>query len=107
MRSYESSIEEGQLHDNFILTLEKSRQSNVVYVGTLGGVYCYDPVMNRFNHLKELPQQIVKDIMEDSKHNLWVAIYDCGVFVRAAGSKQWRQFREADGTLASNNVLGL
>ena len=107
LRSYESSSEDGHLHDNFILTLEKARQSNNVYVGTLGGVYCYDPAQDRFNHLKELPQQIVKDIMEDRRHNLWVAIYDCGVFLRKAGSKQWQHFREADGTLASNNVVGL
>lgn len=107
VRSYEAGNGEGQLHDNFILALEKAEDDGHVYVGTLGGVYCYDAATDKFQHIMELPQQIVYDIMEDSHHNLWVAIYDRGVFVRPEGSRQWRCFSETDSSLSTNNVLSL
>lgn len=107
VRSYEAGNGEGQLHDNFILALEKAEDDGHVYVGTLGGVYCYDAATDKFQHIMELPQQIVYDIMEDSHHNLWVAIYDRGVFMRPKGSRQWRCFSETDSSLSTNNVLSL
>ena len=107
LRTYEAGNDDGQLHDNFILALEKSVGDGHVYVGTLGGVYCYDAATDKFQHLTELPQQIVYDIMEDGKHNLWVAIYDCGIYMRAAGSNHWQRFSEADGTLITNNVVSM
>ena len=107
VRSYEAGNAEGQLHDNFILALEKAEDDGHVYVGTLGGVYCYDAATDKFQHIMELPQQIVYDIMEDSHHNLWVAIYDRGVFMRPKGSRQWRCFSETDSSLSTNNVLSL
>lgn len=107
VRSYESGIADGQLHDNLIFSLEKSAYEGRVYVGTLGGVYCYDASTDKFQHLKEVPQQIVYDIKEDSKRNLWVAIYDSGIYMRRAGTNRWLRFSEADGTLPTNNVQGI
>lgn len=106
LRSYQSGYGEGDLHDNTIFSIEQTADGTV-YVGTLGGAYRYEPATDRFIQIPELPQNIVYDIMEDHAHNLWVAVYDQGVYMQAAGSSQWQHFDEADGSLGGNNVVKL
>ena len=106
LRSYQHGGGEGLLRDNTIFTIERA-SDGTVYVGTLGGAYRYESATDRFIQIMELPQNIVYDIMEDHAHNLWVAVYDQGVYMLAAGSSQWQHFAEGNATLPGNNVVNL
>lgn len=114
LRNYQQGDgKEGQLNDNNIFSIAQTADGSV-YVGTLGGIYRYEPSTDQFFQLKELPQHIVYDIMEDHAHNLWVAVYDHGIYMRRAGSSQWQCFDDAPPPhgkgrvrLPSNNVVGL
>ena len=107
LRNYQQVIgKEGHLHDNNIFSITRTADGHV-YVGTLGGLYCYERTSDQFFQIKDLPQHIVYDIMEDHAHNLWVAVYDHGVYMRRAGSSEWQCFAESSSTLPGNNVVGL
>ncbi|MBQ8487738.1 MAG: hypothetical protein IJ533_08845 [Prevotella sp.] len=106
LRSYRQGSADGQLHDNTVFALERTADGHV-YVGTIGGIYCYEPATDSFRHLTDVPQQIVYDIMEDRHANLWVAVYDRGVYMRPAGDTRWQYYSEADSTLTADNVVSL
>lgn len=107
LRTYQHGEDKsGQLYDNNIFSIAQTSDGSV-YVGTLGGLYRYEPSTDQFFLLEELPKHIVYDIMEDHAHNLWVAVYDNGIYMRRAGSNQWQCFAEDFSTLPANNVVGL
>ena len=106
LHSYGASLAPGHLHDDIIFSLLCTRNGHV-YVGTLGGLYLYHADNDTFEAFKELPQHEVYDIMEDHHGNLWVAIYDHGIYMRPAGTTQWQCFSSANSTLVSDNVVSL
>lgn len=83
LRSYLASNDETHLHDNVVFTIEQASDGHI-YVGTIGGVYRHDRLSDSFEHLTDLPQHIVYNIMEDHERNLWVAVYNIGIFMRPA-----------------------
>ncbi len=106
LRSFSANAADGALHDNAVFSITASADGHV-YVGTLGGLYCYQVSSDSFDHIPDVPKKIVFDIMEDSQGNLWVAVYNEGVFLRPAGSTRWQRFCQADSTLVADNVVSL
>ncbi len=106
LRSYSADGQPGSLRDNTVFSLCLTHDGQLC-LGTLGGLFYYDAASDSFNSVSELPQQIVYDMLEDSHHNLWVAVYDHGIYMRPSGSSSWQCFRSADSTLTGDNVVSL
>ena len=106
LHSYGASLAPGHLHDDIIFSLYATRNGHI-YIGTLGGLYTYHAEDDSFEFYEELPKHEVYDIMEDRHGNLWVAIYDHGVYMRPVGSTKWQCFSTVNSTLVDNNVVSL
>jgi ligand-binding sensor domain-containing protein/signal transduction histidine kinase/DNA-binding response OmpR family regulator len=104
VKSFTADGKPGSLHDNNIFTITKTR-NGTVYIGTFGGLCMYDN--GSFRYIKDVPNTIIYDIIEDKHGNLWVATYGNGVYMRDAKSKKWTTFSAGQHKLVSDNVLSI
>ena len=78
IRHYEKSNRPNSLGSNFIVTLYKRRNGEIL-VGTWAGLYKYNPDRDNFSILPYFNRQ-AQAIHEDEEGNLWVCTYGSGVY---------------------------
>lgn len=108
LRSFNATERPGDLHDNSIFALYKTR-SGQLYVGTVRGLYLYDQASGKFSLDKRLPPVLIYDIHEDRRGALWVATYSDGVFRRGPKTRLWTQYKRHHNArgLTSDKVLSV
>ncbi len=107
-KSYTASDIPATINDNFIFSIIKT-SSGSIYIGTGIGLIKYDKQKGSFEPVPELNNNLVYDIKEDSKGNLWMATYVNGVFVYDPKNKKCEHFEssEKEGSLPYNKVLSI
>lgn len=64
-------------------------QSQVIWLGTMNGLFRWNPSNVKLDSLTEesgMPNNIVRDLLVDKRGNLWVATYRNGIFFLSDGS---------------------
>ena len=88
LKTYEGGVGPNKLYDNNIFTVKKL-SGGKIYVGTLSGLYRYEPSVDGFRVVEKLPRNIVYDILEDRRGQMWVAVYGMGLYRRKTESDKW------------------
>ncbi len=78
IRHYKAGNKENDLHSNFIVTLYKTR-NNEVLVGTWTGLLRYNRASNDFTTIPGFNTQ-VQGITEDDQGTIWFCSYGNGVY---------------------------
>lgn len=95
---------------NDVLSLYKD-SSGQIYVGTSWGLCRYNREKNDFETLNFVGTMTsVLDIMEDSRHTLWIATHNSGVFRYISKSNQWKHYTHEErnpATITSNSIIKL
>lgn len=105
---YKKEGNEG-LKDNTIYSLFKDGEG-VFWIGTGAGLQIFDEKQNKFTTIDELRQDLIRDINEDQKGNIYCATATNGLFCYQRDSKKWTNYLyEMDNTksLPHNNVLSV
>src|SRR5690606_20846050 len=95
IKSYTADDSPSTIQDNYVFSILKSSTGHI-YLGTSLSLIKYDKTNGKFERVPELDHNLVYDIKEDTKGNLWVATYANGVFRYDALSKKWEHFRHMD-----------
>lgn len=90
VKSFVADGSDGALIDNSVYSIYRSPHGQV-FVGTFSGLCAYDANTGKFSKIFDVPSNIVYDIHEDRKGNLWVAVYGEGVWRRNAKGK-WSSY---------------
>ncbi len=108
IKSYTADDSPSTIQDNYVFSILKSSTGHI-YLGTSLSLIKYDKTNGKFERVPELDHNLVYDIKEDTKGNLWVATYANGVFRYDALSKKWEHFRHTDkkGSLPYDKVLSI
>ncbi|HSN08106.1 MAG TPA: response regulator, partial [Hanamia sp.] len=78
VRHYEKSANPNSLSSNFIVTIYKTREGDIL-IGTWNGLYKYNKAGDNFKLLPYFNRQ-AQSIWEDENGTLWVASYGDGVY---------------------------
>lgn len=97
------------LNQNTVFAMWKDR-SNVMWFGTLAGVYTYDYKTGRSASHDEANVGAVHDIFEDQRGNVWVGTFTNGLFRLDSSRTEWsnyRNIRDDEGSIAYNTVTSI
>ena len=108
VRQFEADNKEYSLRDNDIFVIRKVKNGDV-YVGTLSGLFLYSQSNNGFLQIADVPPNLVYDIKEDARGNLWVAVFGVGLYRRGAAGNKWTCYSDDDERhhIASNNLVSI
>lgn len=94
--------------DNAIYALYKDSRGHI-YVGTAWGLSKYDRVSDSFSLINEIGVMAhVFNIIEDSRHNLWIATYNAGVFCHNLKTNKWSHYTHVPNdphSITANSVI--
>jgi signal transduction histidine kinase/ligand-binding sensor domain-containing protein/DNA-binding response OmpR family regulator len=92
---------------NDVFSLYKDSEGKM-YVGTSWGLCTYNPITDDFTTIQNVGSMIsVVDILEDSEKNLWIAIYNSGVFRCELPNGRWSLYthNQEDSTSINSNCI--
>ena len=93
---------------NDVLCIYRDHNGSIL-TGTSWGLCRYAPESDDFRTVNTIGSMIsVTDINEDTRHNLWIATGNNGVFYQDAQNKNWKHFTHQRGdsaTIGSNSVI--
>ena len=106
--SYVGGKGDGRLYDNNIFMVKKL-SGDRIYVGTLSGLFRYEPSKDGFEVVDELPRNIVYDMLEDRRGQLWVAVYGMGLYRRSTANDKWVLYSAKNERhhVPSDNIIGI
>ena len=82
-------------------------QNNITWIGTMSGLFRWDPGKSRLDSLTEatgMPNNIVRDMISDDQGKLWLATYRNGIFLLTDGTIS--SYTTSDG-LATEVIAGI
>jgi signal transduction histidine kinase/ligand-binding sensor domain-containing protein/AraC-like DNA-binding protein len=85
-----------------IRSLVEDRRKNI-WIGTSAGLYLFDPGKGQ---CKQINDQDINCIREDSHGRIWVGVYFNGLEVYDPGTGKWINYTQADG-LPNDNIVGI
>jgi len=105
IRHYEKSNKANSLNSNFIVTLYKTREGDIL-AGTWNGLFKYDRFHDDFIPLPFFNRQ-AQAIHEDENGTLWVCSYGNGVYYynERTGLKGNYQYNPSDSNSLTNNYV--
>lgn len=96
------------IRDNYVFSICRA-STGYIYLGTANFLIKYDSRKDVFMRIKELDNNLVCDIMEDSAGNLWVATYSNGLYVYDSMTGVWKHYIHTDepGGLPINKIISI
>ncbi len=106
IRHYENTGKAGDLGDNDVFSIYKDRNGQV-WLGTIGGLYTYNPATDSFTSRKDVGNYFIYDIREDAQGYLWLSTYKAGLLRLDLKTQELKSFRynPADSASLSNNSV--
>jgi len=108
VKSYAADDMPATIKDNYVFSIIKSSTGHI-YLGTSQTLIRYDKTSGLFEEVKELNNNLIYDIKEDSRGNIWAATFVNGVFWYEAKTGKWEHFQHNDeeGSLPYNKILSI
>lgn len=108
VKTYTAGDVPSTIKDNYVFSIIKA-STGYIYFGTSQSLVRYDKAKNQFEEIPELNNNLVYDIKEDSKGNIWVATFVNGVFRYNAKTEKWERFQHSDSknSLPYDKVLSI
>jgi signal transduction histidine kinase/ligand-binding sensor domain-containing protein/AraC-like DNA-binding protein len=97
------------LSKNFTSSILKERGTNSLWLGTKNGLFIYNLKQKKFSEqLKELTNQVIKFIFQDSRGEIWVST-DNGVYRYRSKKliKHYIRLPRNNNCLSSNNIISI
>jgi ligand-binding sensor domain-containing protein/signal transduction histidine kinase/DNA-binding response OmpR family regulator len=106
VKHYEKTDKAGSLGHNDVFSIYRDRRGHV-WIGTLEGVYRYQPLTDDFAFVQPIGNRFIYDILEDHQGMLWLATRNEGAIRYDPFTGKTRSFRHnpADSTSLSHNVV--
>lgn len=107
-KAYTATDVPSTINDNYVFSIIKA-STGYIYLGTSQSLVKYDKRNGYFEEIPELNNNLVYDIKEDSKGNIWVATFVNGVFRYNAAKEKWEHFLHSDNksSLPYDKVLSI
>ncbi len=109
IRSYSLSDRPLTIRDNYVFSICKTSTGHI-YLGTANFLIKHDKTKGTFERIPELDNNLIYDIKEDSKGNLWVATYMNGLYLHNTSPGTWAHFRHSqqqEGSLPVDKILSI
>ena len=108
IKTYSANDVPATIKDNYVFSIIKA-STGYIYIGTSQSLIRYDKTKNSFEEIPELNNNLVYDIKEDSRGNIWVATFVNGVFWYDSQNNKWEHFLHSDNkeSLPYNKVLSI
>lgn len=108
IKSYMAEDEPKTIEDNYVFSILKSSQGDI-YLGTSRSLMLYNKRQDKFERIAAVGNNLIYDIKEDSRRNIWVATYTNGVYQLDYQTKKWSHFNasEKKGSLPHGKILSI
>lgn len=109
-RIFYSSNDSESLISDYIFTIHIGSSGREVFIGTWSGAQIYNKETGSLSNIPELNGQLVFNITEDNKGNIWFATFHNGLYRYNKLSGKWQSYladSENENSIPSNKVFGL
>lgn len=92
------------IHSNSILRLLKDKRGNI-HIGTVLGASMYNITDHSINRQEITHAAVIRDILEDSKGNIWYVSMNKGVFRYQPATGRWTVFNTETADIPTNKFV--
>lgn len=92
------------IHSNSILRLLKDKRGNI-HIGTVLGASMYNITDHTINRMEITHDAVIRDMLEDSKGNIWYISMNKGVFKYQPVTGRWAVFNTETSNIPTNKIV--